>query len=250
MRSVKIALQVLETVARMQPVGLSDLSRTLGLPKTTVHRSLVTLADSGWLEADDQVSGRWRIGTRAFIIGNTIGERDGLRSRALPVMNALNADVGETIHLMIPSAGEVILIERIDSTRSVRAFTPLGTRAPLHASSNGKAVLAYLSEREIEEYLRSNIEAVTAHTTTDPALLRAELAEIRSRGYAVNVEELRDGVVSVAASIRPGGARPIGSLSISAPKVRMPQQVHNAYGEKVRTAAANIAAALPASTHY
>jgi IclR family acetate operon transcriptional repressor len=245
MRSVKIAFQVLEAVSRMQPVGLSELSRSLGLPKTTVHRSLVTLAEAGWLEADTAVPGRWLVSTRAFVVGSTVAERAGLRTRALPVMNALNAEIGETIHLMIPNGPEVVLIERIDSTRPVRVFTALGVRAPLHASSNGKAVLAHLPAEEIETYLRSNIEAVTAHTTTDPERLRAELDLIRRRGYAVNVEELEDGIVSVAASVRPGGGRPIGSLSISAPKVRMPSAVHDEYGARVRRAAAEIAASMP-----
>jgi IclR family acetate operon transcriptional repressor len=95
--------------------------------------------------------------------------------------------------------------------------------------------------------LRPGIETVTAHTTTDPDRLRAELDTIRARGYAVNAEELQDGVVAVAAAIRPGGGLPVGSLSISGPKVRMPSKIHAEYGEKVRQAAEQIAAKLPAA---
>jgi IclR family acetate operon transcriptional repressor len=247
MRSVKTALQVLEAVSRLQPVGLSELARAMGLPKTTVFRSLATLAEAGWLETDGT---QWLVSARAFVVGSTVGDRGGLRSCALPVMNALAAEVRETIHLMIPDGREVVLIERIDSPHMVRAVAPLGARAPLHASSNGKSVLAYLPEGEAAEYLRSDIAAVTAHTTTDPGLLRAELDTIRARGYAVSVEELQDGVVAVAAAIRPGGGLPIGSLSISGPKVRMPAEIHAEYGEKVRQAAEKIAAKLPAAVWH
>ena len=247
MRSVRTALEVLEAVSRLQPVGLSELTRAMGLPKTTVYRCLTTLAEAGWLETDGKDSGQWMVSTRAFVVGSTVGDRGGLRSCALPVLNAVAADVRETIHLMIPDGHEVVLIERIDSPHAVRAVAPLGARAPLHASSNGKSVLACLPEQEVADYLRANMEAVTAHTTTDPERLRSELATIRACGYAVNAEELQDGVVAVAAAIRPGGGPPVGSLSISGPKVRMPPGIYAEYGEKVRQAAEKIAAMLPAA---
>lgn len=250
MRSVKTALQILEAVSRLQPVGLSELSRAVALPKTTVYRSLTTLAEAGWLQTDGEDNARWLVSTRAFVVGSTVGDRGGLRTCALPVMNRLAAEVHETIHLMIPEGHEVVLIERIDSPHPVRAVAPLGARAPLHASSNGKAVLAYLPENQVEDYLRSSIQAITPYTTTDPVHLRDELNQISARGYAVNLEELQDGVVSVAASIRPGGGMPTGSLSISGPKARMPRKVHAQYGEKVRKAADDIAALLPASVWH
>lgn len=248
MRSVRTALQVLEAVARFQPVGLTDLSRELGLPKTTVHRGLVSLADAGWLENDPANPARWIVSVRAFIIGSTVGERGGLRAQALPIMNALAADVQETIHLMIPDGDSAVLIERIDSTHAVRAIAALGTRAPLHASANGKAILSHLPEEETSHYLSGGLVAVTPRTITDPGRLAEELSLIRGRGYAINDEELQDGVVSVAAVVQPARSRPVGALSISAPKSRMPASVHEPYGDKVRGAAERIAATLPAVT--
>ncbi|MEV4581542.1 IclR family transcriptional regulator [Nonomuraea jabiensis] len=245
MRSVRTALEVLEAVAQLQPVGLSELSRKLGLPKTTVQRGLTTLADAGWLEDDSADSTRWIVSTKAFIVGSTVGNRGGLRAQALPFMNALAADVQETIHLMIPDGDTVVLIERIDSMHPVRAFAPLGARAPLHASSNGKAILAHLPDEEINRYLKSELSAVTPHTITHPDRLQDELTLIRTRGYAVSDEELQADVVSVAAPIRPGNGLPVASMSISAPKSRMPTTVHSEYGQKVRTTADRIAAALP-----
>lgn len=245
MRSVRTALQVLEAVSQLQPIGLSELSRKLGLPKTTVHRGLTSLAEAGWLEADPADPARWILSARAFIVGSTVGNRAGLRAQALPVMNTLAAAVGETIHLMIPDGDQVVLIERLDSTHAIRAFAPLGARAPLHASANGKAILADLPQEEIDRYLSAELTALTAHTITEPDALDAELRLIRKRGYAISHEELQDGVVAIAASIRPGNDRPVGSLSISAPKSRMPKAIHAEYGHKVRVAAESIAAALP-----
>ena len=248
MRSVRTALRVLEAVAELQPVGLSELSRKLELPKATVQRGLSTLASAGWLENDPAEPARWIVSTRAFIVGATVGDRGGLRPQALPFMNALAAEVQETIHLMIPDGNTVVLIERLDSPHPVRAFSPLGARAPLHASSNGKAILAHRPDEEISRYLATELSPVTPHTIVQPDMLRRELDLIRERGYAVADEELQDGVVSVAAAIRPGNRSPVGSLSISGPKSRMPQALRADYGKKVRTAADNIAAALPAAS--
>ncbi|MCW8384643.1 IclR family transcriptional regulator [Streptomyces justiciae] len=248
MRSVFTALRVLEAVSQLQPVGLSELSRRLGLPKTTVQRGLVALADAGWLENDQMDSARWIVSTKAFVVGSTVGNRSSLRDRALPHMNGLGADVRETIHLMIPDGDQVVLIERLDSPHPVRAIAPLGARAALHASSNGKAILAHLPEDETTRYMERGLAAVTEHTITEPAELLEELALIRKRGYAVANEELQDGVVSVAAPILVGGSRPVGSLSISAPKSRMPKSVWADYGKKVRHTADSIAGALPTAS--
>src|SRR5262249_43119585 len=156
---------------------------------------------------------------------STVGDRGGLRTFALPGVNALATGVQETIHLMIPDGPELVLVERIDSPHAGRAGAPLGARGPLHARCHGKAGLGVLPDSEIEDYLESGLEAVTSHTTIEPDRLRDELEQIRSCGYAVSREELQDGVVSVAAAIRPGGQAPVASLSISGPKVRMPRKV-------------------------
>lgn len=245
MRSVLTALRVLEAVSQLQPVGLSELTRRLGLPKTTVQRGLVALADAGWLENDQVDPTRWIVSTKAFVVGSTVGNRSSLRDRALPHMNELGADVRETIHLMIPDGDQVVLIERLDSPHPVRAIAPLGARAALHASSNGKAILAHLPEDEMARYMERGLTAATQQTITQPTKLYEELALIKKRGYAVANEELQEGVVSVAAPILTFGSRPVGSLSISGPKSRMPKSVWSDYGKKVRQTADSIAGTLP-----
>ncbi|WP_208780879.1 IclR family transcriptional regulator [Streptomyces griseorubiginosus] len=244
MRSVTTALQVLEAVAVNQPIGLSALTRTLGLPKSTVQRSLATLAEAGWIE-QQAGSGRWQVGVRAFVVGSAVSARGGLRPAALPTMRDLGAEVGETVHLMVPAGREVVLVERVDSPQPVRAVAPLGARGALHATSNGKAVLAALSHEEVDAYIAGGLHAVTPHTITDPDRLRAELRGISEAGFAICREEVEEGVVSVAAAIRPGRGRPIASLSISGPKGRMLPELLTPYGEKVRLAAEAVAVALP-----
>jgi IclR family acetate operon transcriptional repressor len=121
----------------------------------------------------------------------------------------------------------------------------LGTRGALHATSNGKAILASLPSEEVEAYLAEGLAATTKRTIVDPAVLRAELARITELGYAVCHEEIEEGVVSVGAAIRQGG-HTVASLSISGPASRMPDELLDDYGKKVHRAAESISGALPA----
>ena len=159
-------------------------------------------------------------------------------------MGDLNSDTQETIHLAIPESGSVRLIERMDSKHVLRLVQPIGSRSPLHASSTGKAILAHLPASEIDAYLDAGLVRVTSYTITDPDRLRAELQQVRERGYAVVDEEMAEGIVSVAASIRPGSGRPIAAISVSGPVTRMTPELRTKYGHQVSAAAAEVAALL------
>ncbi|HEY3685753.1 MAG TPA: IclR family transcriptional regulator [Streptosporangiaceae bacterium] len=243
MNSVKTALRVLEAVAAHQPAGLSDLTRRLGLPKSTVQRCLATLHDAGWIRPGGHELTRWVVTGRAFSVGSQVANTRNLREVALPALSDLQAATLETIHLMVPDDAEMVLIERLDSAHELRTFKPLGSRAPLHATSNGKAVLAHLPAEEAGAYLSAHLEPVTAHTVTDPAALRGQLATVRRRGYAINEGELHDGVTSIGAAIVSDG-RPVASLSISAPSSRLTPGKYTDYGARVVAAAQQIATAL------
>lgn len=233
MRSVKTAFQVLDAVADHQPVGLSELARRLRLPKATVQRSLAVLAEIGWIKPDGQDITRWVLSDRARILAQRVGDYARLRNAALPSLARLHTDTLETVHLAVPEDDEVVLIERIDSTHPVRAVRPIGSRLPLHASSNGKAILAHLPEEEIRAYLAHDLTAHARNTKTDPESLLVELKLIRERGYAVADEEAADGVASVAAGIRPEGRRAVAAMSISGPVSRIRPDIYQFYGAKV-----------------
>lgn len=244
MNSVKTALRVLEAVAAHQPAGLSDLTRRLALPKSTVQRCLATLHEAGWIRPGGHELTRWVLTGRAFSVGSQVANTRNLREVALPALSDLQAATLETIHLMVPDDTEMVLIERLDSAHELRTFKPLGSRAPLHATSNGKAVLACLPADETGAYL-THLEPVTSQTVTDPDALRRQLAAIRERGYAINEGELHDGVTSIGAAIVADG-RPVASLSISGPSSRLTPDKYTDYGTRVMAATHQIATALTA----
>ncbi|QBJ96583.1 IclR family transcriptional regulator [Rhodococcus sp. ABRD24] len=240
MNSVLTALRVFEEVAAAQPVGLSELSNRLDVPKSTVQRCLKTLADAGWLRPAINDAGRWVITGKAFSLGSALSAGDDLRDVALPELSRLQAETGETVHLAVPDGNELVLVERLDSAHQLRAFLPLGTRLPLHAASNGKAYLASLSDAEIEEFLAAELTPVTGRTVTDPAALGAELAEIRRRGYAVTDQELHDGIAAVAVALRGRGGAVRGCFSVSGPASRLTPDLYREYGERALASRAAI----------
>ncbi|MGP3910862.1 IclR family transcriptional regulator [Nonomuraea sp. 10N515B] len=236
MQNVINALRVLEEVAVRQPAGVGELARGLGLPKSTVQRSLRTLHEAGWIRPAGGAVTRWQVTSKALQVGRRA--ELGLRDVALPVMEELRQRTGETIHLMVPEGDAVVLIERLETDKPLRIVLPLGIRLPLHASANGKAVLAHL-DRPIDE-----LPAYTGTTITDPELLRAELAEVRARGYADNRGEWRSDIAAVASAVL-GPDGPVASLSISTPASRMPDDRRPEYGKLVTQAARTLTESLP-----
>ncbi|WP_280424593.1 IclR family transcriptional regulator [Nocardia carnea] len=241
MRSVRTTFRILDAIADHQPIGLSELARQLGLPKSTVQRSLTTLADLDWIRQEGRESTRWALGERVRLLSEKVDDLGRLREAAPPVLERLNDETLETIHLAIPESGMMRLIERRESKHPLRFVQPIGTRSPLHAVSTGKSVLAFLPKYEIDAYLSEELVSLTPHTITDPDQVRSELEVIRERGYAVSNQEMTDGIISVAASIRPRGDRPIAAVSISGTAARMPAEVREEFGHKVVAAAGEIA---------
>lgn len=223
MRVVRMAFQVLEHVAEHQPVGVTELARKLDLPKSTVQRALGTLHDLGWIEQEADGSRRWVQTTKLLVLSSRGGGLT-LRERAMPVMRFLSERTNENVHLSVRSGTGVVIIEKLDSGSAVRLFDPLGVVAPIHASSTGKAILAWSDPEEIEERLAQPLESFTKRTIADPDALRRELTCIRRQGYAVNRGEWRDEVRGVAAPILDDNGRPLGAISLAVPAHRLPDR--------------------------
>jgi DNA-binding IclR family transcriptional regulator len=245
MDSVKTALKVLEQVGAAGEVGVSELARAVGEPKSTIQRDLVTLHEAGWIRPVDlQGPRRWTLSSKVLALARRFQPALRLRGHALPVMEELRDLTRETIHLMLREGNRVVLIERLDSPQTLRTVRQLGASTPLHAASNGKAVLAYLTEAERAAYLARPLAAFTSRTLTDPAAVEQDVEKIRARGYSLGDGELDLDVRAVAAAIRLETGEPVAALSISCPAFRFPDEKIGQYGEWVRQAAARIGAAL------
>jgi IclR family acetate operon transcriptional repressor len=244
MRNVLNTLRVLEEVASRQPIGVGELARLLEMPKSSVQRALVTLSTAGWIRPNSGEITRWVMTTKALAVGGHASGDLGLRDAAVPIMEDLRRRTEETIHLTVPEDDKVVLIERLETPKPVRISMALGHALPLHASANGKAVLANSGSEIIRRLFVNELPRYTDTTITDPDQLLAELAAVRERGFAVNHGEWRSDVGSVAAAVMGGPEKPIASLSANIPMSRLTAEAEAVYGIAVSEAASSLSARL------
>lgn len=244
MRTVLAAFRVLEEVAYAQPAGVGELSRKLVMPKSTVQRALQTLWTAGWICPDGTETTRWVLTTRALHIGQRAIADIGVRDAALPMMRELRRETGETAHLMVLQENRAVLIERVETEHPIRAVIQLGSAVPLHGSSNGKAMLAHRSPEEVRTIVGERLERHTERTIVDWTEFLAELERVRRRGFATNVGEWRADITAVAAPIFDHDGLVSASLSVSAPGIRMTEELRESYGCLVTEAAKRVSATL------
>jgi DNA-binding IclR family transcriptional regulator len=206
--------------SREADLGVSELARRLGLGKSTVHRLLTTLAAEGLIEQDPRTGG-YRLGIVMFELGEAVRVHMDLHAAAGPVLAELRAQTGESAQVGVLDGHEVVYVDRLESAHSLRLFTETGRRVPVHCTSSGKVLLAYLPVAGRHAVLRAApLTALTPHTITDPGRLAAELARVRRRGWAEAVNEREIGVASIAAPIRDVTGAVVAAISIGVPLAR------------------------------
>lgn len=218
-RSVVTALRALEELSR-GPLGVSDLSRVLGVPKTTAHRSLKTLAQAGWVRPSAIDKAKWVLTGRSLTIGLAGSVEGNLRELARAELTRLRDATGETVHLVIPDSRDLVVVARVDGTNSLRTFLPLGTHAPLHATASGRAILAAMTDAEVAEVLEAGLDQYTASTLHERAEILREIEQTRKRGYAINAAEWRSDIAAIGVPIVSRAGVPVAALAISMPLSR------------------------------
>ncbi|MFI5953882.1 IclR family transcriptional regulator [Cryptosporangium sp. NPDC051539] len=207
------ALALLDALGGPRAVlGVSELARIVSLPKSTAHRLLVVLIESGYVR---RAGDKYALSTRAFELGNqvTVARSNGLRERAMPVLAELYAQTREAIHLGVPAGASVLYVEKLFGPDSVRINTAVGMRRPQYATALGKTMLAFSEPQSMQaRYYR-----FTAFTIAHPDLLGRALERVREEGFATDHEETFLGVSCLAVPVldrRTG--RPVAALSVSA----------------------------------
>jgi IclR family KDG regulon transcriptional repressor len=217
------AVAILDALAvGRRDASLGELAEAVKLHKSTVHR-LANILEGYRLVQRDPRTGRYQLGLRLFELGSLAVGNFNVRERARPHMERLVYEVDETVHLCVLDAGEVLYIDKIEPSRSVRMASRVGRRNLAHCSSVGKAMLAWLPENEVDDILRRHgLPRMTPHTIVTPAELKSELARVRKRGYAIDNEEAEEGLRCVGAAVLDHTGRAVAALSISAPAFRLP----------------------------
>jgi DNA-binding IclR family transcriptional regulator len=214
---------ILDILAEAQDgLGLAEIAKVAKVHKSTAHRILMSL-EAQRLIYRDPAGGRYRLGLRLFELGSAAIAQFNIRDRARRYLEAVVNESEETVHLCVMDAGEVLYLDKVEPSRSIRMSSRIGLRNPAHCTAVGKAMMAWMPETEVESIVhRHGLQKFTPKTITTLAELRAELAKVREYGYAIDDEEHEDGVRCVASVVRDHSGRPAAAISISAPSFRIP----------------------------
>jgi DNA-binding IclR family transcriptional regulator len=226
-------------VAAAQPENATApaLARTCGLNRATAWRLLKTLQARGLVSVDD-ATGRYAIGLTTMELGNAAGP-DALIAAAHPILERTCRRTGETASLAVPGMGGLTYVDEVTPT-AVLTASWFGRSVPLHATSTGKALLAFLPADHVQRVLNGPLTRYTDTTITDPGALAAELAATRARGYGECAGELESSLYGVSAPVLDRNGRPLAVLSIWGPRDRVPPARFAELGAEVVAAAADV----------
>ncbi|WP_325529866.1 IclR family transcriptional regulator [Sporomusa sp.] len=237
-QSIARAVSILDHLAANgNEDSLSNISRTIGLSKSTTYSIIATLEQLGLVQ-QDQTSARYSLGMKLFELGQIVHSSMDIRKLAVPPLRELVAKHGETAHLGVLSQGEVVYIDKVASLHSIGISSQIGGRNPAHCTGVGKMLISGLADEEVEKIVsEKKLKKFTEKTITDGAALQQHLQKIRQQGFAVDDEEIESGLRCIAAPIRDHRRKVIAAISLSGPTQRMnPEKLDQIIADVVDTA--------------
>jgi len=237
--SMRRALAILEKVAAAeQPLTPTELNKALELPKPTIHRLCVMLANEGYLQRS--LDGKGLIAgpkLRAMAVGVMAGA-GGQRAALHAILEELADNVGETCNINIPDGNAMRYLDRVEARWPLRLQLPIGTRVPLHCTASGKMFLGSLSPARRGQVVDNlTLESRTPNTITDSATLKAALDRAREAGYGTDNEEFLEGMVAVAVPVIDGKGRLLATLALHGPTQRLTLEKAKTHIPRMRLAA-------------
>lgn len=224
-------------------LGVVQIAESLGLTLSTAHRIARALVADGYL-AQSGGRERYRLGLHALLLGQAAQRAMGMEV-AKPVLQRLAERTQESVNLGLADVGHAVVIQRVESTQALRFSVEVGSTVELHATSMGKALLAYNDDlrREIETH--DTFVQLTEKTHGTLASLLEDVEQVKQRGWSIDDEESMLGVRCVAAPIIGPDGQARAAVAVQAPAVRMPDARFGELGPEVRQAADELARRLP-----
>ncbi len=225
-------------------LGVREIARMVDLSSSATGRLLAAMKELGILSQNPDTRA-YSLGARVLTWAGTYNALIDVRNRALPAIQELHDTTRESISLYILDGNERLCIERLESPQTVRIITRVGRRLPLYAGSAGKAMLAFFSPRQLDDYFKNTVMApLTPRTIIDPRALRCELEKVREAGYAVSYGEWIEDAAGVAAPILGQNGVIVAALSISGPIQRFNEENVQVYSEAAKRVAAQISESM------
>jgi DNA-binding IclR family transcriptional regulator len=218
-KTVERAIRILNLISQ-RDLKLHEISSSLNLHKSTASRLLATLEKNGLIKKDKETK-RFRLGLKILDLAYRLQEGLDIRNIAHPYLAELGKLTKETIHLAVLDREEIVYLDKIESSHPVRMYSRIGNRAPLYCTAVGKAILAYLPEKEMNPIIaRMEFRKFTDKTITEPDELREHLEELRKQGYSTDNGEYEPDISCISAPIFDFNQDAVASISVSVTRGR------------------------------
>jgi IclR family transcriptional regulator, KDG regulon repressor len=234
-------LQLLEVISKHPNLSIRELADKVNLPRSIVHRLAATLESEKYIQKNSARPG-YRLGIKLWSLGCVAVQATEIKEVARPELEDLAYKTSELVVLAVIDGREVVYLDKIDCPQPVRAHLPIGGRAPAHCISTGKAILAYGSDDEITSITAS--KKFNSQTPGGPEAFKSHLAQIRRRGYAINLGAWRGEVGGVASAIRDREGNAVAAIGVTVPLHRLTKENIVRLGRLVMKAAATISGNL------
>jgi len=244
--SIEKALEILLAFTPYnQEMGTGEISGKLGLHKATASRILNTLEQKGFLQRNPETR-KFSLGPAAADVGRAYsnGLSANLVHLAKPYLDALRSRLGETVVLEILTGAGTVMAYVAEGPQRVRIAGTVGDRLPVHAAAGSKAVLAYSPPEMVEKFLQEGMARLTPNTITDPAVFLGQLAQVRSRGYSLDREEIDVGINAVGAPVFDHTGEAIAAVVVAGPAQRITGKRDSQVVARVRSTAQEISRRL------
>ncbi|RAK12580.1 IclR family transcriptional regulator [Halanaerobium saccharolyticum] len=230
-QSLLRAIDILNLVSQSKEgLNVTQISEALNLHKSTVYRLLNTLQYKNYVKKDKYKN--YKTGKKIIELGNKALNDIDLRNEAKPYLMELGNITKETVHLGIIEDYEIVYIDKVESSHTIRMHSSIGKGNPLYCTGVGKALLAFSSDKYIEDFIKNNeLKRFTPNTITEKSELRDHLKKIQKQGYAVDNMEHEDNIRCVATPIFDHKKNVIAAISISGPVQRITLEKVKEYAE-------------------
>ena len=225
-QSVTNAFNLLEEFKEdRDELGVTELSKRLGLHKNNVFRLLATLESKGYIE-QNKATDNYRLGVKSLELGQTFIKQLGLVRQAKPFMREIVEKCNETAYIGVIRQNSVVYLDVEEANQTVRVANRVGWRLPMHCTAIGKAQIAFVSEEEFDKLgILDNMERFTPNTIIDKGEFINHLKEVAKQGYAVDNEEYNLGVRCVGVPLRDYTGRVVGGICVSGPSCRITDEM-------------------------
>lgn len=237
LQSVDNALRIMEAMSESEyELGIAELSRNLGLGRSTVHRLITTLESRGFV-TQNPVTAKYKLGIKIVTIGGTILQKIDIIKEARPYLEKLSRATGESSHLALLSGDEIIFVDKVLGSNPAKMASVIGLRRPAYATATGKMLLAHLPEGQLKKWLNSvSIHRCTPFTLSNTDELSEQLEKIKGLGYSEDLQEMEEGLICFGAPIRNVSGEVFAAVSVSGAASRMMQSKQDLIVQVTKTA--------------